>query len=164
MIKEWKSGRWPRKNSIKLWFDTYKDYYNFDNRVVKVEEIYDNVDFTKPYMDISAPAFKMEDLEGDTLSKVIIDNILNRKEKIQITAEVMDIVNNMFQFKPNYGSFFWHGDIQLKNFILQPDFKVRLVDPDSFIHINFDDPSHADFEMGKVINSFYRLKGALTND
>lgn len=151
MIKEWKSGRWPRKNSIKLWFDTYKDYYNFDNRVVKVEEIYED-------------SFKMEDLEGDTLSKVIIDNILNRKEKIQITAEVMDIVNNMFQFKPNYGSFFWHGDIQLKNFILQPDFKVRLVDPDSFIHINFDDPSHADFEMGKVINSFYRLKGALTND
>lgn len=151
MIKEWKSGRWPRKNSIKLWFDTYKDYYNFDNRVVKVEEIYED-------------SFKMEDLKGDTLSKVIIDNILNRKEKIQITAEVMDIVNNMFQFKPNYGSFFWHGDIQLKNFILQPDFKVRLVDPDSFIHINFDDPSHADFEMGKVINSFYRLKGALTND
>ena len=151
MIKEWKSGRWPRKNSIKLWFDTYKDYYNFDNRVVKVEEIYED-------------SFKMEDLEGDTLSKVIIDNILNRKEKIQITAEVMDIVNNMFQFKPNYGSFFWHGDIQLKNFILQPDFKVRLVDPDSFIHINFDDPSHADFEMGKVINSFYRLKGALAND
>ena len=151
MIKEWKSGRWPRKNSIKLWFDTYKDYYNFDNRVVKVEEIYED-------------SFKMEDLEGDTLSKVIIDNILDRKEKIQITAEVMDIVNNMFQFKPNYGSFFWHGDIQLKNFILQPDFKVRLVDPDSFIHINFDDPSHADFEMGKVINSFYRLKGALTND
>ena len=151
MIKEWKSGRWPRKNSIKLWFDTYKDYYNFDNRVVKVEEIYED-------------SFKMEDLEGDTLSKVIIDNILNRKEKIQITAEVMDIVNNMFQFKPNYGSFFWHGDIQLKNFILQPDFKVRLVDPDSFIHINFDDPSHADFEIGKVINSFYRLKGALTND
>ena len=151
MIKEWKSGRWPRKNSIKLWFDTYKDYYNFDNRVVKVEEIYED-------------SFKMEDLEGDTLSKVIIDNILNRKEKIQLTAEVMDIVNNMFQFKPNYGSFFWHGDIQLKNFILQPDFKVRLVDPDSFIHINFDDPSHADFEMGKVINSFYRLKGALTND
>ena len=151
MIKEWKSGRWPRKNSIKLWFDTYKDYYNFDNRVVKVEEIYED-------------SFKMKDLEGDTLSKIIIDNILNRKEKIQITAEVMDIVNNMFQFKPNYGSFFWHGDIQLKNFILQPDFKVRLVDPDSFIHINFDDPSHADFEMGKVINSFYRLKGALTND
>ena len=142
---------WKRWYPIEQWFDTYKDYYNFDNRVVKVKEINED-------------SFKMELLEGDILSHVIIDNLIDRELKLNITTQIMDIVNNMFQFKPKYGSFFWHDDIQLGNFILQPDFKVRLIDPDSFMHVNFDDASHTDFEFGKISNTFHRLKGALAND
>ena len=86
---------------------------------------------------------------------VFIDNLIDRELKLNITTQIMDIVNNMFQFKPKYGSFFWHDDIQLGNFILQPDFKVRLIDPDSFMHVNFDDASHTDFEFGKISNTFH---------
>jgi hypothetical protein len=48
--------------------------------------------------------------------------------------------------------------------MLEPDFNVKLIDPDSFQIISFDDYSHSDFEIGKVMNSFHRLKGALIND
>tara|TARA_Y100000296_G_C5132264_1_gene236202 strand:+ start:738 stop:1178 length:441 start_codon:yes stop_codon:yes gene_type:complete len=146
MIKQWK--RWY---PIEKWYDNYKEYQKFDDRVVKVKEIYKN-------------SFKMEVIHGDILSQIVIDNHLDRDVKLHITRQVLDIINNMFQFKPKLGHFFWHDDSQLKNFMLEPDFKVRLIDPDSFMTINFDNTSHSDFEMGKIINSFYRLKGSLIND
>ena len=146
MIKQWK--RWY---SIEQWYDNYKEYQKFDDRVVKVKEIYEN-------------SFKMEVVQGDILSQVIINNRLDREIKLHITRQVMDIINKMFQFRPKIGHLFWHDDTQLKNFILEPDFRVKLIDPDSFFIINFDDPSHSDFEIGKVVNSFHRLKGALIND
>ena len=146
MIKEWK--RWY---SIEQWYDNYKEYQKFDERVVKVKEIYEN-------------SFEMEVIKGDILSQVMIENNLDREVKLHITRQVMDIINNMFQFKPKIGQFFWHDDTQLKNFMLEPDFNVKLIDPDSFQIISFDDNSHSDFEIGKVMNSFHRLKGALIND
>ena len=94
----------------------------------------------------------------------MIENNLDREVKLHITRQVMDIINNMFQFKPKIGQFFWHDDTQLKNFMLEPDFNVKLIDPDSFQIISFDDYSQSDFEIGKVMNSFHRLKGALIND
>jgi len=147
MIKQWK--RWY---SIEQWYENYKEYQKYDDRVVKVNEIYDN-------------SFKMEFIKGEILSQVILDNHLDRELKLHITRQVMDIINKMFQFKPKIGQFFWHDDTQLKNFILEPDFKVKLIDPDSFLIINFDDNgSYSEFEIGKMINSFHRLKGALIND
>ena len=49
MIKEWK--RWY---SIEQWYDNYKEYQKFDERVVKVKEIYEN-------------SFEMEVIKGDIL-------------------------------------------------------------------------------------------------
>jgi len=141
--------RWKRLgDNINDWYEIYKEYQKFDNRVVKV-------------IKVNETAFEMEKIEGENLRDCILSNSISFEEKQYILEQIIDIFNNMFKFKHKNCHLFWHDDIQLKNFIYTKDKKIILLDPDSFTPIRFDNSKHFEFELGKFTNTIYNLHMSL---
>tara|TARA_B100001057_G_scaffold499747_1_gene611603 strand:- start:15239 stop:15688 length:450 start_codon:yes stop_codon:yes gene_type:complete len=147
MIKEWNRRPHPFYD-IDIWYQVYKDYQKFDPRVVQVKNVHNNT-------------FEMEYIEGENLKDCIILNTISFEQKLDIIKQVVDIVSNMFKFKHKDCHLFWHDDVQLKNFLYTTDNKIRLIDPDSFRPIKFDNTSHYEFEIGKFTNTINNLHMSL---
>ena len=142
---------WTRYYSINDWYKVYKEYQKFERRVVKVTHIYD----------YDEKSFTMEGIRGENLKDVILENRISFHQKQNILEQITHIFSNMFKFKSRECDLFWHDDLQLKNFIYTYDNDVKLIDPDSFIPIKFDNNSHYEFEIGKFTNTINNLHMSL---
>lgn len=112
------------------WFDVYKAYHEFDPRVV---ELYD----------IQGNTLYMEYIEGEPLEPEMMKHMheppYTEKHIREALNQIIDIVNNMFQFTHKYllpSMMFYHNDIHPGNFVLQKDGTVRLIDPEAFFIVD----------------------------
>ena len=131
------------KHLTDKWLDLYKDYYNFDNRIVEIKEM-------------SKHNIHMESLDGVTLDNIDYLKSLDFKTKRFIFDEVVDIFCNQFKFRnKNLDSsyMFVHNDFYLKN-LMYCNGKVRLIDPESF---NIKSLVFSDLRFGKFFESFATL-------
>jgi len=109
------------------WSALYNEYYNFDNRIVKIHKV-SNTDYK----------IKMEKLEGFPLDDWKSVGKLSWKEKVFILHEIASIFINHLQFKSNLlkqGEVFFHSDYALCN-IWYCNGVVKLLDPESFKILN----------------------------
>jgi len=136
-----------RQHLTNNWLDTYKSYYEFDNRVVKIKKI-------------SGYNIHMELLDGITLDNLDYIKSLDFKTKRFIIDEVVDIFCNQFKFRNEnlrLAHIFAHNDFYLKNLMYHNN-KVRLIDPESFTIKTLLRP---DLRYGKFFESLATLNHIL---
>lgn len=139
------------KRCNKQWLSLYNEYYDFDNRVVKIFKI-------------KSRHMYMEDLSnGITLDKIKKIRSLPLATKRFIFNEVIQIYSNQFNFKHTSirdDQVFIHSDFWLKNLMYVND-RVILIDADSFGILNINDEY---LRFTKFVDSFlglqYRMFGS----
>jgi hypothetical protein len=112
------------------WIDLYHEYYEFDNRIVKIFSLQKN-----------GYKINMELIEGFRLDDWSKIDQLSWDEKIFILHEIADIFNKHLKFKSKYlskGEIFYHNDYVLCN-IWYCNGVVKLLDPESFIKLDLQD-------------------------
>jgi|TARA_Y100000289_G_scaffold14978_1_gene14152 serine/threonine protein kinase len=130
---------------IDEWVVIYEQLYNYDNRLVKVYDMTDNV-------------LTMEKIDYQYTLKDYIkyyDKTYNHDKLNKYIAQFMDIWNNFYQFSLDHlkTHYFYHTDYKLGNVVVDKDDNLRLIDPDSFKRENL----FGDIEAGKFFESLIRL-------
>tara|TARA_A100001035_G_scaffold45649_1_gene32482 strand:+ start:380 stop:859 length:480 start_codon:yes stop_codon:yes gene_type:complete len=104
------------------WLDTYKEYYDYDTRVVKIFRL-------------ESEKIIMENIDGFILSNEEEMKKLDLKKLRYIINEVFDIWVNQWKFTTKYledDQLWIHNDFKIDN-LMYADGRVRLIDPDSFV-------------------------------
>jgi len=104
------------------WLDTYKEYYDYDTRVVKIFRL-------------ESEKIIMENIDGFILSNEEEMKKLDLKKLRYIINEVFDIWVNQWKFTTKYledDQLWIHNDFNIDN-LMYADGRVRLIDPDSFV-------------------------------
>ena len=104
------------------WLDTYKEYYDYDTRVVKIFKL-------------ESEKIIMENIDGFILSNEEEMKKLDLKKLRYIINEVFDIWVNQWKFTTKYledDQLWIHNDFKIDN-LMYADGRVRLIDPDSFV-------------------------------
>lgn len=104
------------------WLDTYKEYYDYDTRVVKV-------------LKLESDKIIMENLNGIILSNEQEMKKIDLKTLRYITNEVFDIWVNQWKYTTTHlkdDQIWIHNDFTIDN-LMYVDGRVRLIDPDSFV-------------------------------
>lgn len=136
------------KRCDKKWFELYKDYRKYDNRVVEVLKVDNN-------------AMYMEDLRGGIpLDEIERLRLLPLKTRRFIFEQMFEIYTNQFYFKHKLLSnkqVFIHADFWLKNLMYKND-KVVLIDADSFFATTIGDQNMRFSKFVDSVNVFqYKL-------
>ncbi len=133
------------RNKIEpAWLALYNDYYNFDNRLVKI------LNYKREGQ------IELEKINGFTLNNFEVVQKLTIQEKRFIFNEVMDIYWNQFKFTHRLlkaDEVFLHTDFHLGN-LMYTGKSVRLIDPESFSHDTLTLVGHAPTRFGKWVDTF----------
>lgn len=100
------------------WLRTYDDFCSFSQYPVKVHEV-------------SKTKIVMDYVDGIPLNVYTRTNN-SPKDCITITSQIMDMLNDSFEFAKNCKDFTIHNDFAGSNIIIQSDGSMVLIDPDSF--------------------------------
>lgn len=100
------------------WLKTYDDFCAFSQYPVKVHEV-------------SKTKIVMDYVDGVPLN-VYLRTKNSPREIIAITSQIMDMLNDCFEFGKNLKHFAVHNDFAGSNLIVQNNGSIVLIDPDSF--------------------------------
>ena len=132
------------------WLDTYKEYYDYDTRVVKIFRL-------------ESEKIIMENIDGFILSNEEEMKKLDLKKLRYIINEVFDIWVNQWKFTTKYledDQLWIHNDFKIDN-LMYADGRVRLIDPDSFVKktISKGILCSGNLRYGKFFETYTRLLG-----
>tara|TARA_B100000214_G_scaffold359395_1_gene320767 strand:+ start:619 stop:1089 length:471 start_codon:yes stop_codon:yes gene_type:complete len=105
------------------WYDVYNEFYEYDNRVVKVFDYRDNK-ITMEKIDFKYTL--------DEYTRMIDPNYTNKKF-LNYFTQFSDIWNNFlkFSYERLNDEIFMHNDYSLVNCVIDLDDNLRVIDPDS---------------------------------
>ena len=134
------------------WLDTYKEYYDYDTRVVKIFKL-------------ESEKIIMENIDGFILSNEEEMKKLDLKKLRYIINEVFDIWVNQWKFTTKYledDQLWIHNDSKIDN-LMYADGRVRLIDPDSFVKktISKGILCSGNLRYGKFFETYTRLLGLI---
>ena len=134
------------------WLDTYKEYYDYDTRVVKIFRL-------------ESEKIIMENIDGFILSNEEEMKKLDLKKLRYIINEVFDIWVNQWKFTTKYledDQLWIHNDFKIDN-LMYADGRVRLIDPDSFVKktISKGILCSGNLRYGKFFETYTRLLGLI---
>lgn len=127
------------------WAIIYERLYNYDNRIVKIYDITDNI-ITMEKVDYKYSLnYYVKEYDSD----------YNHDKLNKYIAQYLDIWNNFFQFSLNHlkTHYFFHTDYKLSNVVVDINDNLKVIDPDSFKRENF----FGEIEPGKYFESIMRL-------